>query len=183
LNLLRIGEKKGKKNYCYTFVGLRFFLFWCFFSFVFSHNIFFFWFPNLDPWRICKYIYWLKIFKWNIVRVIWSILSFFLSFFSFFPLLWFEITTINKLTKAIELFAYEETLMMSSKQTEDQDDRLGRREKNNSYYTAQLICVLMSAISKISSRNPDLTPRALVCLAKIVKVLLLLFSFFFSFFK
>jgi hypothetical protein len=37
-------------------------------------------------------------------------------------------------------------------------------------YSAQLLCVLLSAMAKIAARSPDLTPRVLLCFSKLVKV-------------
>jgi len=37
-------------------------------------------------------------------------------------------------------------------------------------FTPRLFCVLLSALSKIAARSPDLIPRVLLCFGKLVKV-------------
>jgi hypothetical protein len=71
-----------------------------------------------------------------------------------------------ELYETLELFAFEANLAISSRAS----DRETVLEFSAEKYNSRLMTVLMSSISKIAARNPDLTPRALVCLAKIVKV-------------
>ena len=77
-----------------------------------------------------------------------------------------------ELYEGLELFAFEANLAISSRAF----DREAVLEFSAEKYNSRLMTVLMSAIAKIAARNPDLTPRALVCLAKIVKARNMLLS-------
>jgi len=70
-----------------------------------------------------------------------------------------------ELYETLELFAFEANLAVSNTKVSETVLEFSAEK-----YTSRLMTVLMSAIAKIAARNPDLTPRALVCLAKIVKV-------------
>jgi len=43
-------------------------------------------------------------------------------------------------------------------------------ERGPTTFTPRLFCVLLSALSKIAARSPDLIPRVLLCFGKLVKV-------------